>query len=82
MFKELEMEIDINIRKINLVKRILNLKDEFLLENLELFLSKSNSDEKIVRMTHKEYVARIEQSEKEFAEGRFIVAEDLLEKYK
>ncbi|SFI08085.1 hypothetical protein [Halpernia frigidisoli] len=76
------MEIDINIRKINLAKRILDLKDEFLLENLELFFSKTISEEKIIPMTQREYVERIEQSEKDFAEGRFIVAEDLLEKYK
>lgn len=76
------MELDINIRKINLAKRILDLKDEFLLENLEIFFNRTSAEEKIIPMTHEEYVERIEQSEKDFAEGRFKVAEDLLEKYK
>lgn len=72
------MELDINIRKIDLAKRILDLKDEFLLENLELFLSKSYSEEKMVPLTHKEYVARIEQSEKDFENGDFYTTEELL----
>lgn len=72
------MEIDINIRKIDLAKRILNLKDEILIENLELFLSRTNSEEKIIPMTHKEYVARIEQSEKDFENGDFYTTEELL----
>ncbi|SEG37696.1 hypothetical protein SAMN05421847_2107 [Halpernia humi] len=72
------MEIDINIRKIDLAKRILNLKDEFLLENLELFLNKANSEQKIIPLTHKEYVARIEQSEKDFENEDFYTTEELL----
>ena len=35
------METDINIRKTNLVKKVLELKDEFFLEKIEKLLSKS-----------------------------------------
>ena len=33
------METDINIRKINLVKKVLELKDEFFLEKIEIQLA-------------------------------------------
>ena len=55
------METDINIRKINLVKKVLELKDEFFLEKIEKFKvlqipsTKSTPKSKI-----EEYVQRID----------------------
>ncbi|WP_417430610.1 hypothetical protein [Halpernia sp.] len=76
------MELDINIRKIDLAKRILNLKDEFLIKNLENLLKENTSKNDLVSMSLEEFYERIEQSEKDFAAGRFVTSEELLKEFR
>ncbi len=75
------MELDINLRKIILAKQILDLKDEFVLENIEKYFEK-NSDKKIFSaISLEDFYARIAQSELDFSEGRYVTSEELLKEF-
>jgi len=76
------MEIDINLRKIVLAKKILDLKDEFLLENIEKYFKKNTYEKEFSAMSLEEFYARIAQSEKDFAEGRYVNSAELLKEFK
>ena len=72
------METDINIRKINLVKKVLELKDEFFLEKIEKLLSKSKVSESVERISHKDYADKINEAEKDFENNNFFSSKELL----
>ena len=76
--------MDIHIRKIQLVQHILALKDEQLLNRIEDFLHKHipRNENAIDPMTVEELNLRIDQSEKDFENGKYFNTEELLEKYK
>ena len=72
------METDINIRKINLAKIVLELKDDYFLDKIEKFLSENKISEPVNRISHKEYVDKIDEAEKDFENKNFFSTEELL----
>ena len=68
--------------KVKLVHDILEIQDEQLLLGIEnLLLSISSNHEKFVPMSIEELNERIVKSEQDFADGKFIAAEELITKY-
>lgn len=74
--------MDVQTRKINFVQEFLNIKDEDLLSRFEELLKVVQAEIKrdIKPFTVEELNARIEQSEKDFEEGRYKTTEELLKK--
>jgi len=76
--------MDLQSRKIEFVQEFLKVQSEEVILRLEKFLKKVNkaSDVHIFEpMTHDELNSRIDQSESDFRNNRFISSSELLAKY-
>ena len=72
-------------RKIVLAQSLLRLNDEQIIESIEKLLKSlrwKSLDNDFKPMSALELNRRIEQSEKDFEEGRFITSDNLLKKFK
>jgi hypothetical protein len=68
--------------KVKLVHDILEIQDEQLLIDIEnLLLSISDDNEKFVPMSIEEMNVRIEKSERDFEDRKYIPTDDLITKY-
>jgi hypothetical protein len=72
-------------RKIQLAQDVLRIEDEQTLTGMEQLLKQRRLEQfrtNLRPMTEDELNARIDQSEVDFKEGRFVPAEELLKKYR
>ncbi len=74
--------MNIEQRKVQLAQSVLRLKDEQLLKKVEQILREERINAQFVPMTVEELQSRIELSEQEFDQGEFVLASDLLKKYR
>lgn len=77
--------MDIQSRKLEFIQEFLKLQNEEAIERFEKLLrieKKSDVDTGSGTMTKAELNKRIDQSEKDFENGRYKQSEDLLAKYK
>ncbi|WP_298508373.1 hypothetical protein [uncultured Kordia sp.] len=74
--------MSLEARKIKFVQDFLNLQNEDVVSRLEKVLAYETSDKRVLTtMTQEEFHKRIDQSEKDFENGRFKTSAELLVKY-
>jgi len=76
--------MDFQTTKIELIKHLLNVKKQSVLDKLSEILLNDNTnniDSELSPMTIEELNSRIDKSENDFNNGKVISSEDLLSKY-
>jgi len=75
--------MDIQSRKIEFVQEFLKLQSEEVISRLEKLLKKETAKKRDLKpFTLEELNARLDQSEEDFRNGRYISSEDLLKEIK
>ncbi len=71
--------MDIQTRKLNLIRYLINLKDESLLNYIETTIqSMEDADDNFIKqMTKAELIDRAQKSENDYVEGRTILQDEL-----
>jgi len=69
--------MDIQAKKLNLIEWVIQLKDEAIINRIDAFRKKVSSYDPGKRMTMEELYSDLEESEKDYKEGRITNMEDL-----